>query len=175
MGSESDLRIVNGLIDRNRHVQNLEDVGLIEKFDRRYASLGWVFSQVKKFVSSSFSLNFQPFSFFISWWKYSPSCSIIHSGLLIHVSKTVMGASYLVGWSSFLSSAGQGCCIQWAFAWYNQRGISYLVRNPGCKPGAVSAGSFVREDIQCVVLHNADMHCPGGCLNLWVIFFGNRK
>jgi hypothetical protein len=35
---------------------------------------------------------------------------------------------------------------------------SYLMRLQGCKPGAVSAGSFSREDIQRISLPCADVH-----------------
>jgi hypothetical protein len=41
-----------------------------------------------------------------------------------------------------------------------------MVQGPGCKLGAVSAESFVREAIQWITLHYADVHYPGGCIDL---------
>jgi hypothetical protein len=154
-------------------------------FTFRTLSGGWskwylFYRAVKSASHRFFHWIFKHFlSFFIYWWKYFPSCSITHSSLLIHVSKKVIRVSCPISlkmWQlGFLSSAGQGCRIWWVFAWYNRRGRSRLVRGPGCKPGAISTRSLLREDIQWIALHYTDVHCPGGCINFSVIFFGNVK
>jgi transposase len=45
MGDKSDLLIIEGSIDSDRYVQNLEALGFIEDLDRRYGPMSWIFQQ----------------------------------------------------------------------------------------------------------------------------------
>jgi hypothetical protein len=118
-------------------------------------------------------------SFFIYWSKYSLSCSIAIQAWRSMFRRQLWG--FLVrfhrksGWSLFLICTGQGYRIRLVFAWNNEKRRRHLARCPGCELGAVSAGSLLRDDIQWIVLHYAAMHCPGQCITLWVILFGNVK
>jgi hypothetical protein len=66
-------------------------------FDKEMSIVGCQLDWYKRLKSSYprvFSLNFQAYlSFFVWWWKCSPSCPITHLSLLIHVSKTAMRVS----------------------------------------------------------------------------------
>jgi hypothetical protein len=77
LGYKSVLLIVNKSINNDPYIQNLEDVNSIEKLDRRYGLLSWIFQRDRPDNTSKSSVEWleNQVNIIVDWSPDSPDLS----------------------------------------------------------------------------------------------------